>query len=325
MTHLNLPILDQLQDAQSILIAGAGGGFDVYAGLPLYFTLREIYGEKQVHLANYSFTELGLAAITSRVDVLEKGLLIAARGEVIHPLPYLPEPYLAQWFQEVRGEEVPIWMFENTGALPLTYAYERLVRHLGIDAIILVDGGVDSIMRGDESGAGTLLEDTLSLIAVGGVDVPIKILACIGFGTEVEERVCHYNALQNMADLVKARAFYGACALTPEMSAFRWYESACRYVWEQPEHHKSHISTRIIPAVYGEFGAHDIYGGEVIPEVCLSPLMSLYWFFDAMTVLKHNQLADVLCQTTNKSNALQVTAQYVRRTATIRPRRALPY
>lgn len=324
MTQLNLPILDQLAHAQSILIAGAGGGFDVYAGLPLYFTLRELYPDKRVHLANYSFTELGLAAITSQVDVLEKDLVIAARGQVIYPLPYLPEPYLAQWFHEVRGEDVPIWMFENTGALPLTYAYERLVTHLGIDAIVLVDGGVDSLMRGDESGAGTLLEDTLSLIAVGSLPVPVKILACIGFGTEVEERVCHYNALQNMADLIKSGAFYGACALTPDMSAFRWYESACRYVWDQPEHHKSHISTRIIPAVHGEFGAYDMYS-QATQEVCISPLMSLYWFFDAMTVLKHNQLVHVLCQTTNKSNALQVIAQYVRRTALNRPRRALPY
>ena len=29
-------------------------------------------------------------------------------------------------------------------------AYEKLIDHLDIDALILVDGGVDSIMRGDE-------------------------------------------------------------------------------------------------------------------------------------------------------------------------------
>ena len=40
--RLNIPILDQLADSQHILIAGAGGGFDVFSGLPLYFTLREM-------------------------------------------------------------------------------------------------------------------------------------------------------------------------------------------------------------------------------------------------------------------------------------------
>jgi len=32
---LNLPILDKLDGCERILIAGAGGGFDIFAGLPL--------------------------------------------------------------------------------------------------------------------------------------------------------------------------------------------------------------------------------------------------------------------------------------------------
>lgn len=59
--RLNLPILDQLQSSQNILIAGAGGGFDVFAGLPIYFTLRE--QGKTVHLANFSFADLSSPVI----------------------------------------------------------------------------------------------------------------------------------------------------------------------------------------------------------------------------------------------------------------------
>lgn len=39
-----------------MLVAGAGGGFDIYAGLPLAFAL-EAEG-KDVHLANLSFNSL---------------------------------------------------------------------------------------------------------------------------------------------------------------------------------------------------------------------------------------------------------------------------
>ena len=46
----------KLEKAQNILIAGAGGGFDIYSGLPLYFNLRA--QGKRVHLANFSFTHL---------------------------------------------------------------------------------------------------------------------------------------------------------------------------------------------------------------------------------------------------------------------------
>lgn len=213
--RLNLPILDHLHNSERILIAGAGGGFDIFAGLPIYFTLRE--QGKTVFLANLSFTERLMAELVSDTVKLDDEWVTGARGGVKRNLPYLPEPYLADWFQKTLNESITVWMLPNEGAEPLRLGYHALVDHLKPDALILVDGGVDSIMRGNEMGAGTLLEDSLSLVAIESLDIPIKMLACIGFGTEVEEKVCHYNALENMAALVKAGAFYGSCALTPQM------------------------------------------------------------------------------------------------------------
>jgi len=206
----------------------------------------------------------------------------------------------------------------------MTVAYQALQTRLGFDALILVDGGVDSIMRGDEYGAGTLIEDAISLAAAQTLDIPTKILACIGFGTEVEEGVCHYNALENMAALIKAGAFYGACALTPDMDAFRRYERACRYVWEQPGHLKSHISTRIIPAVRGEFGNHHLYNDDRHVFISLSPLMSLYWFFDAQIVAERSLIIPHLRRTTEKMQAFEVVQSF-QSGMKMRPRRSLPY
>jgi hypothetical protein len=249
--QLNLPFLDQLTNSNHILIAGAGGGFDILCGLPIYFTLRAM--GKQVSLANYSFTEFGLVKVVSDPEILLDGLLMGAHGPLRYPLKYFPEGYLSQWFKEVRGEDVTVWMFAKTGAAPLVQGYAALSERLGFDALILVDGGVDSLMRGDESGTGTLLEDTISLIAADTLNIPTKILACLGFGTEVEEQVCHYRALENIALLAREGAFLGSCALTPQIEVFQLFEAASRYIWEQPDHPKSHISTRIIPAVHGEF------------------------------------------------------------------------
>ena len=50
------PFFERLDRAKSVLIAGAGGGFDVFAGLPIYFHLERL--GKKVHLANLSFTNL---------------------------------------------------------------------------------------------------------------------------------------------------------------------------------------------------------------------------------------------------------------------------
>ena len=73
--RLNLPIFDQLESAKSILIAGAGGGFDVFAGLPIYFALRDM--GKTVHLANFSFTPADLQ--------LDAGKPVVLRGNVTLP------------------------------------------------------------------------------------------------------------------------------------------------------------------------------------------------------------------------------------------------
>lgn len=321
--RLNIPILDQLADSQHILIAGAGGGFDVFSGLPLYFTLREM--GKDVHLANYSFTTLELIKVLCEPYVLVDGLVHAPKGEIKHDLLYYPEGYLVQWFKQVRGEDITVWMMARTGAAPLAQGYAALVKHLNIDAIILVDGGVDSIMRGDEVGCGTLVEDSISLAAVEPLDVPVKVLACIGFGTEVEESVCHYTALENIAGLAKAGAFLGTCSLTPQMEAFQLFEAACRYVWEQPKHAKSHISTRIIPAANGEFGSYKMYPDEYsYAGVFISPLMSMYWFFDARVVTQRSLLIPRIRETETTSQAILMCASLMS-TTKMRARKPIPY
>ena len=50
------PLFEALAGARSILVAGAGGGFDVYAGLPLALALRA--QGRTVHLGNLSFASL---------------------------------------------------------------------------------------------------------------------------------------------------------------------------------------------------------------------------------------------------------------------------
>lgn len=321
--NLNLPIFDHLKDSKNILIAGAGGGFDVFAGLPLYFTLRE--RGKNVHLANYSFMDFTIARMISEPLTLIHDLVMGTGLPIKMEFPYFPEGYLTQWFKEVRGEDVPVWMFNKVGVIPLIQAYNALIEHLKIDAIILVDGGVDSIMRGDEVGAGTLVEDSISLAAVDIVDVPVKLLACIGFGTEIEESLCHYNALENIAALTKSGAFLGTCSLIPQMEVFQQFEAACRYVWEQPGHAKSHITTRVIPAAQGEFGNFHMYDDpEHQTHLFVSPLMSLYWFFDAEGVIRRSLIIDMLRETHNTREAF-VRVSYGREKMLPRPRRAIPY
>lgn len=321
---LNLPFLDKLSDSKNILIAGIGGGFDVFCGLPIYFTLKEM--DKTVHLANYSFSSLEIVSHYCNTITLEEQLLEGATAGIPSSLQlgYYPEGYLSQWFQKEYKQDVPVWMFAKVGPVMLTPLYQQLVDHLEIDAMILLDGGVDSLMIGDEAGAGTFLEDTISMISIEALDVPVKILACLGFGAELE--VAHHNALANMATLTQQGAFLGACALTQDMPVYQLYEDACRYVWEQPSHYKSHINMRVVSAVTGEFDNHHIYDDYVPRPVYVSPMMSLYWCFDADAVIKRSLVANHIRHTKTIEEAFQASIEFRKMMQDkARPHKPIPY
>jgi len=177
--RLNLPVADELAACRNLLIAGMGGGFDLFCGLPMYFELRR-RGGQNVHLANLSF---------SQTAYLKNGLrlsdtLVGVSGESASQVPYFPELHLAHWFREARGEDVTVWCFTTQGAQPLLAAYRTLVAHLGIDGVLLVDG-VDSLMRGDEAEMGTVPEDAPSLAAMNdAVDLPEGQIDCVGPSAE---------------------------------------------------------------------------------------------------------------------------------------------
>jgi hypothetical protein len=321
--QLNLPIHHLLENSENILIAGAGGGFDIFAGLPIYFTLKEM--GKNVHLANYSFTPIELATAFSKTITLAKDELEGATANIPEDvnLPYYPEGYLSRWFKETTDEDVTVWMFSRNGGKRLRELYQMLHNKLQFDTIIMIDGGVDSLMRGNEYGTGTLIEDTLSMSAIRDLDVPVKILACLGFGAELE--VSHHNALFNMARLTKAEAFYGSCALVKGMSVYQQYEDACRYVWERRNHSKSHINMRVISATQGEFGNHHMYTDYRPRPVFVSPLMSLYWFYDAQKVVETSLIADDIAKSESMDHAIEITAKYMYSTKNRLPKKNIPY
>lgn len=287
---LNLPngLNEKLKDAKTILIVGAGGGSDVLCGLPLYYTFLK--QGKKAHLANLTHTDF--KTLNEYADpIMLDPCLAGATSLIKQPSTNYIEGYISQFFKNVLNQEHVVWMFNRTHVQELKKSFERLIAHLGIDAIVLVDGGVDSIMQGDEDGSGTMFEDTLTLAAVKDIQLP-KILACIGFGTEIEEKLSHYRALENMSNIMKQGGFYGSCSLVSYMKAFQFYKSICEYIWMQPGHKKSHISTRIIPAAEGEFGNVHPYATEEDPliEICVSPLMNIYWFFEADAAVYNNQV-----------------------------------
>jgi len=313
---LTAPFFRELEPAQNILIAGIGGGFDVFSGLPLYFGLRQ--AGKRVHLANLSFSRLPpepearlspsllqVTASTPRVDL------------------YFPEKYLAEWFRD-QGDEVAIYCFERTGVRALLYAYRALVAHLGVDTVLLVDGGTDSLMRGDEHGLGTPQEDIASITAVHELDVERKLLVCLGFGIDHFHGVCQAHFLEATAELMRLGGYLGMVALVEEMPEVQHYRTATEAVFARMPHHISIVSSSILSALQGMYGDHHATDRTEGSELWINPLMTIYWCFRLAPVAQRILYREAMLHTQSYLDINYTIQEFRLRCRTIRPPLAIP-
>ncbi|WP_354639857.1 DUF1152 domain-containing protein [Kitasatospora camelliae] len=265
------PLLTRLLAAERILVAGAGGGFDVYAGLPIALALRA--AGKEVHLANLSFSHLyGLDT-----EVWQAPDLARIRPDTRSAEPYFPERTLARWLR-LHGEPDTVWAFAAVGVRPLRAAYRALVDHLGIDAILLVDGGTDILMRGDEAGLGTPEEDMASLGAVAGLTgVPERLVACLGFGIDAYHGVNHALVLENLAALEREGGYLGAFSLPRDSREGTLYLDAVAHARAAFPEHPSIVHGSVAAALRGEFGDVRFTERTGATELFVNPLMTLYF------------------------------------------------
>ncbi len=315
MDILRLPVAAELKDARRILIAGAGGGFDVFSGLPLYFGLRE--AGVTVYLANLSFSSLERQAGHWLTPAVVR-VTAESRGDEV----YFPELHLARWFAQ-QGEEVPIYTFRKTGVRPLTEAYETLADELELDTVILVDGGTDSLMRGDEVGLGTPEEDIASLAAVHGLPMERKLLVCLGFGIDRFHGVCHSHFLEGVAELTRSGNFLGAWSLTAEMPEVLRYHEATVAVIQAMRRYPSIVCTSILSAIAGQFGDYHVTERTRGSQLYINPLMTLYWAFRLDAVAKRLLYPDDLYLTTSMNEVHEVIRRF-RKEISIRDWEVLP-
>lgn len=316
---LTTPLLDQLQRAGRVLIAGAGGGFDVFSGLPLSFALRD--AGKAVFLANLSFSFLppGGERLSPAV------LTVTADTPLL--VPYFPERHLVDWFA-TQGEAVPVYAFERVGVRPLRAAYQALVAHLQIDTLVLVDGGTDSLMRGDEAGLGTPGEDMASIVAASALVLPQKLLVCMGFGVDSYHGVGNAETLAAIADFTRRGAFLGAISLLESMPVVQRYRAATDFVCARMPGDESIVCTSILAALAGHHGNHHPTMRTFGSTLWINPLMPLAWGVQLDAVAERLLYRDALRDTETFEDvrrAIMAFRQDLTSIKAIRPRQHLPF
>ena len=300
---MHSPFLKELEQLQRILLVGAGGGFDIFSGIPLFEYLAA--EGKDVWLANLSFTDLlGPDGAKLRDDYIK------VTPETPGSDDYFPERYLSKWYKE-QNRDVPVYAFYGSGARTVLRIYEKLKRELNYEALVLVDGGTDSLMRGDEPSLGSPAEDVASIAAAYQLKGVETYLINLGFGVDYHHEVCHVYVLEAIADLTKTGDYLGAFSLLPSMPEFQAFCQAVDYTNERMSDRASIVARSILAAGKGEFGNYHHTERVKNTELFINPLMSLYWCFRLKGVAERNLYLDYILNTHSRMDVHRGLSNYL--------------
>lgn len=171
---------------QNIIIAGCGGGYDLFGGLPLFYLLKHI--ANHIVFTNYSFTSItvlnqyGLQC-ANNLYLIKPTVLLNLNDN--HLNTYFPEAYVAYHLNvDVYALSHPTTIYD------LIEAYQIIISNMQyIDKLFLIDGGCDVLLTGKEIGLGTPVIDMMHLKAIQNLNIRSKYILAVGVNIDIADGV----------------------------------------------------------------------------------------------------------------------------------------
>lgn len=310
---------------KTILLGGCGGGFDFLHAMALVPLLRS--AGKQVVIHSFSFGDP--QRISDSPVVFEEGDAVVKQvtGRSRPDSTYGPEVHLCSFLDGRFSTTAPHTAYASYARAFTVPALTRLLRWIvaehQVDAVLLVDGGSDSLMRGDEEGLGDPVEDAVSVAALASLEgLETKVIACVGLGTDRFNHVSDAATLRAIAELTASGGFLGTYSLEPGSEALTFYEALLQHVYER-QSFRSVLAGAIATAARGGFAGAPIdprFVGRTRPgEVYLWPLMAMFYAFDAGVVAERSFIVQWIRECATVEDCYAALARERRRV----PRRAV--
>jgi hypothetical protein len=172
------------------------------------------------------------------------------------------------------------------GVKPLSGILQYLQSFLQLDAIVVLDAGVDGLFEGSEHELGTPAIDNVSIFAAWTLSDIQKYYAFTAFGSEGRgHSVRHADALMRVSQQVALQGMLGVSALLPQDSCGELFLEAVDLIHRQAgSEGKSIMASSLVAALQGKFGHHDLTEKTTEAPIWISPLTLLFWFFRLDTI-----------------------------------------
>ena len=298
----------QNPEIKNILIAGCGGGFDFVHGMLLYPELKRL--GKNVVIASYSFT--------TPISIYEAPVVFSegdsevrkVNGSIPQDSFYAPEILLCQYLDQQFPKKKPHFiyaLYARSFTVPdLSKFYSLLVKKHKIDCILLIDGGSDGLMKGDEAELGDPVEDATSLAAVASLaEVKDRIFITVGLGADRNTGVQDAATLRAIAEITKADGYLGSFSIEKNNINYKFYRNCVAYIFAHQKYQPG-VVRQIMASVEGFFGNEENpylqsrNDGTVLYNW---PLMAMMWFFKVTVMAERSYMVDWLQDVGNRSVA----------------------
>ena len=291
---LNTPISlnKKIENYKDILIIGTSNS--IVESLPLYYSFLK--QGMRVNLANLTHTDFKTIANHVEPIILTQNL-VGATPVIKQPSEGFVEGYLSQYFKVTIGDKI-IWMLNRTHVQELKKNLERLIEYLKIDYVVFVDGGIDSMMIGDEG------KDVLT---PKFVDTTI-MLAAIQQVEQIRENCCYVCVndnsknqiiINNMLSTISSQGgFYGGCYMLDYMNSYKFMKNAYAYI--KNNNNISAGMEHIIKLTDSDYEEDEIKEG-----------MIQFLFFNPIALAYNNVVIGNILEATNHYDIVQIIAPFV--------------
>ncbi|KAH3760131.1 cell surface glycoprotein [Pelomyxa schiedti] len=218
--------------------------------------------KKRVVIGSYSFGDPDRIQGNSEVFFQhQKALVKKVTAQSEGDWHYAPEINICAFLDEKFPESAPHFIYayyaRSFTVSLLSKLYLKFIDEHSIDAFVIIDGGSDSLMRGNEAGLGDPLEDAVSVATVALLPgIKLKILLTIGLGCDRFNTVSDASSFRAIAELTRDGGFMGCFSIEPDSFSDQFLQEASEL--------------------------------QLKESLFLWPLMAIFWAFDPVAVARRS-------------------------------------
>jgi hypothetical protein len=257
---------------KTVLFYGCGGGFDFTHCILLIPSL--VSSGKRVVILSNSFTNVSHAYSSSETYYCDP--LTGAVVKRIKPNGpgegYVLEQAVVDFFAD-RFPDVVVYANNVHVISPagIAQTLANLIADHSVDVLVTIDGGTDSLMRGDEEDYATIIEDFVSLAILENLReatprLQDAMLLVVGFGVDRFHGASDAASLRAVAELTRMGGFLGVSSIDQASIGFATYTDFLlfyrrRYGAESGM--QALVGPTVAAATVGQYGP---YQSDVVPK-----------------------------------------------------------